>query len=81
MKILVFNMTYPEQKWDIYLKEALGEELAAKCNIETTATAKTHEAKISILNFDGNKETVNKIKSIKYTEGGYIASGHKTFSI
>ena len=81
MKILVFNMIYPDKKWDIYLAEILGEEIAKKCRIEAHATAKIFEAKIRLLNFNGDKKIIAKLENDKFVEYMYIAEGHTSSKI
>ena len=77
MKILTFNINYADKRWNIYLEEMFGKEIAEKCLTESKATAKMQDAKINILNFDGNKEIIKKIKSDKNVISAYIINNNE----
>jgi len=72
MKILSFKLEYAGKRWNEYLEEMLGKEIAEKCLVESRTTAKIQDAKINILNFDGSSKIINKIKSDKNVIFAYI---------
>ena len=81
MALLVFNMTYPEKKWDIYLNEVFGEKIASNFKIEANATAKKFEATVRLLNFSGDKNILSKLKNDKFIETAYVTSERKSTQI
>ncbi len=81
MKILTFTLKYSETRWPEYLENFLGKELAEKCSVESHATAKTHIAKVNILNFNGSKQIINKIKNNKDVESAYIAENRGSVEV
>ena len=76
MKILSFNLKYADKRWNIYLEEMFGKEIAEKCLTESRGTAKIQDAKVNILNFDGSTKIINKIKSDKNVISAYIVSNN-----
>lgn len=72
MKLLTFKIKYSGKRWQQYLEESFGKETAEKLSIEGNATAKTNEATINLFNFDGNKETIKKVKNNKDVISAYI---------
>jgi hypothetical protein len=81
MKILVFRMDFAGKKWKEYLPEEFGEETAEKFSVESHRTAKMHDAKISILNFDGDSELINKIKNHDNVSSAYLIKQDKEHHI
>ena len=77
MSKLIFKMNYSGKRWADYLPEILGKDIAEKCVTESEATAKTDEARIIIYDFDGDKETIKKIKKNEHTISAYIVSNNK----
>ena len=77
MKILTFNLNYADKRWNEYLEEMFGKEIAEKCILESKATAKMQDAKVNILNFDENKKVINKIKSNKNVISAYIINNNE----
>jgi len=77
MSKLIFKMNYSGKRWADYLPEILGKDIAEKCITESEATAKTDEARIIIYDFDGNKETIKKIKKNELTISAFIVSNNK----
>ncbi len=77
MKILTFNLNYIGKRWNEYLEEMFGKEIAEKCLTESMSTAKTQEAKVNILNFDGNKKVINKIINDKNVISAYIINNNE----
>lgn len=59
------------------MEEMFGKEIAEKCIVESKATAKVQETKVNILNFDGNKKVINKIKSDKNVISAYIINNNE----
>lgn len=81
MKILTFTLKYNEVRWPEYIEQFLGKENAQKCHIESHATNTTHVAKVSILNFNNNKEILNKIKNNKNILSAYISENKSSKEI
>jgi len=74
MKTLTFKLKYADKKWQQYLEETFGKETSEKFSIEGNATAKTNEATVNFINFDGNKEIIDTIKSDKNIISAYVIS-------
>lgn len=70
-------MNYSGKRWSDYLPEILGKETAEKCKTESNATAKNHEARIIIYDFDGNKSVLDKIVNNENTVSAYIIKNNK----
>ena len=51
---LIFKMKYADKKWPEYIEEVFGKDIAEKAKIESSATAKTHEARIHVMDFKKN---------------------------
>lgn len=81
MRILTFNINYAGKRWSEYLEEMFGKEIAEKCLAESRGTAKIQDAKVNILNFDGNKKVINKIKSDKNVIFAYIINNREVTKI
>lgn len=77
MKKLILKMNYSGKRWNDYLSEILGKELAGKCKIETNAAAKSHQARISIYDFKNNKEVINTLKKNENTISMYLVENNK----
>ena len=75
MKILTFTMNYADERWPAYLTNTFGKDVADKCLVESHQMATSHNAKISILNFDGNTELIAKIQNHEGVTSAYIAQG------
>lgn len=81
MKLLTFKLKYADKKWQIYLAETFGEELANKFKVESNATAKTTEATINLFDFNGDKKVVNILKNNKDVVSAYIVSDNAAKTI
>lgn len=81
MQILVFRMDYADKKWKEYLPEVFGEETYKKFQLESHRTAKIHDAKISVLNFDGDKALIEKIKNHEKVTSAYLIKEDKEHPI
>lgn len=81
MKILTFRMDFADKKWADYLTEEFGEETAKKFNVQSHAAAKIHDAKITMLNFDGDKSLIEKIKNHPKVTSAYIVKNDKEYPI
>jgi hypothetical protein len=76
MKLLTFKLKYADKKWQQYLEETFNKDIAEKFSIEGNATAKTNEATVNLINFDGNKEILNTIKNDKNVISAYIVENN-----
>ena len=81
MNLLTFKLKYADKKWQMYLTETFGEELANKCKIESVGTAKKSEATINLLDFNNDKKVINKIKNDKNVVSAYIVSDSKAKTV
>ena len=81
MKILTFKLKYTGIKWIEYLENFLGKELAEKCSVESQATANTLIAIINIVNFNAQKEILNKIKENEDVFSGYLFNNQRITQI
>ena len=72
MKHLTFKLKYADKRWQQYLEENFGKETSDKLKLEVNATAKTNEATVNYINFDGDKDIINKIKNNKDVISAYI---------
>ena len=81
MKILSFNLNYAGKRWNEYLEDMFGKEIAEKCLTESRGTAKKQDAKVNILNFDGNTKIINKIKSDKNIISAYIINNSEVTKV
>ncbi|NPA43920.1 MAG: hypothetical protein GXO49_00135 [Chlorobi bacterium] len=72
MKHLSFKLKYADKRWQQYLEETFGKETSEKFSVEGNATAKTNEATVNLINFDGKKEIINTIKNDKNIISAYI---------
>jgi hypothetical protein len=77
MNKLIFKMSYSGKRWADYLTEILGKEIAEKCKTESNATAKNHNARIILYNFDGNKSIINSILQNENTISAFIVRNNK----
>lgn len=77
MKILSFKLNYADKRWNIYLEEMFGKEIAEKCLVESRTTAKMQDAKVNIINFEGSSKIISKIKSDKNVVFAYIINNGK----
>ena len=81
MKILSFKMKYAEKKWPEYLEEVFGKETAEKMQIESRATASSHEAKIDLLNFKGSSTIIKTIKNNENVISAYIVENNDIIDV
>ncbi len=77
MKLLTFKIKYADKKWPVYLEETFGKETAEKFSIESNATAKTNEATINLVDFDGNSKVINIVKNDKNVISAFIVDNYK----
>ncbi|MBN1252790.1 MAG: hypothetical protein JXR51_09855 [Bacteroidales bacterium] len=69
---LIFKLKADERKWDVYLSEMLGEEIAKKCSFEVDATASEHWARVLILNFNNDKALLDKLEKNENVISAYL---------
>ncbi|MCF6364965.1 MAG: hypothetical protein L3J35_02075 [Bacteroidales bacterium] len=77
MKLLTFKLKYAEKKWQLYLEEKFGKETAEKFSVESNATAKTNEATINLLNFDGNSKIIKTVKEDNNVISAFIIDNYE----
>jgi len=77
MKLLTFKLKYADKKWQLYLEEKFGKDTAEKFKIESNATAKTNEATVNLLNFDGNSKIIKTVKEDKNVISAFIIDNYE----
>ncbi len=65
-------MDYADTKWQDYLIEEFGQEIAQKLKVQSHAASKTHDAKIIYPDFDENKQLIEKIQNHPNITSAYI---------
>ena len=76
MKVLTFKLNYADKRWNDYLESLLGKEEAEKCLVESRTTKEIQDAKVNILNFDGNSKTINVLKADNNVTSAYIVENN-----
>ena len=74
---LIFKMKYADKKWPEYIEEVFGKDVAEKCDIESTARAKTHEARIHIMDFKGDKNVISTLKQNDNVMSAFLVNNNK----
>ncbi len=74
---LIFRMKYGEAKWPVYLEETFGKEIAEQCVVESTQTAKDHDARIHIMNFKNNNSFTDKLKSNENVISAFLVNNNE----
>ena len=74
---LIFKMKYADVKWADYIEEVFGKELAENCNIESMARAKTHDARIHVMNFKGDKSVISTLKQNDNVISAFLVDNNK----
>jgi hypothetical protein len=78
---LIFKMKYADKKWPEYIEEVFGKELAQNAKIESSATAKTHEARIHIMNFKKNFEVIDTLKVNANVLSAYLVNNNEVVEV
>jgi len=76
MKILTFKLNYADKRWNEYLEEMFGKELAEKCLVESRTTKEIQDAKVNIINYDENSKILNSIKNDTNVTSAYIVENN-----
>ena len=77
MSKLIFRIKGDEVKWDAYLNDFLGEDIAKECIVEGVATAKERTARVHILKYKNNQQIINKLKSNNDVISAYLVDNNK----
>ena len=77
MSKLIFRIKGDEAKWDVYLNDFLGEDIAKDCIVEGVATAKERSARVHILKFKNNQKVINKLTSSDDVISAYLVDNNK----
>jgi len=77
MSKLIFRIKGDEVKWDVYLNDFLGEDIAKDCIVEGVATAKERSARVHILKFKNNQQVINKLKSSDDVISAYLVDNNQ----
>jgi predicted DNA-binding protein (MmcQ/YjbR family) len=74
---LIFKMKYADKKWADYIEEVFGEKVAKECKIESMARAKTHDARIHIMNFKKDNDIISKLKQNENVISAFLVNNNK----
>ena len=74
---LIFKMKYADKKWPEYLEEVFGKDFSDQCVVESSARAKTHDARIHVMNFKGDKEVISTIKHNESVISAFLVNNNK----
>jgi|GEM_PF-3140367 hypothetical protein len=77
MTHLTFKLNYAEKKWQDYLTEMLGEEIAAQCKVEANATARMVSAKVNLIDFKSDTNVIKAVTNDKNVISAYIVCDNK----
>jgi len=74
---LIFKMKYADKKWADYIEELFGEDIAKQCKIESMARAKTHDARIHIMNFKKDEKVISTLKQNENVISAFLVNDNK----
>ena len=74
---LIFTMKYAGKKWPEYLEEEFGKEVAEMARVQSDATAKSHEARIHLMNFNDDKAVVEKLKGNENVTSAFLVENNE----
>jgi len=77
MSKLIFKIKGDERKWDIYLNEFLGENVAKDCVVEGDATASERVARVHIMDFKNDASVISKLKSSDNVISAFLVDNNK----
>jgi len=70
-------MKYADKKWPEYIEETFGKEVAEQAKIESDATAKSHEARIHLMDFKNDTAVIEKMKSNENVTSAFLVSDNE----
>ncbi len=74
---LIFEIQGDERRWEVLLKDFMGDELYEKARVEYDATAKKHQARVQFLDYKNNADLINKLKSSNQIISAYLIDNKK----
>ncbi len=74
---LIFTMKYADKKWPEYIEEVFGKDVAEQAKIESDSTAKSHEARIHLMDFKNDNTIIDKLKSNENVTSAFLVSDNK----
>ena len=74
---LIFTMKYAGKKWPEYLEEVFGKEVAEQAKVQSDATAKSHEARIHLMDFNDDKAVVEKLKNNENVTSAFLVENNE----
>ncbi len=74
---LIFEIKGDERRWEVLLKDFMGDELYQKALVEYDATAKKHQARVQFLEYKKNQELINKLKQSEQIISAYLIDNKK----
>ncbi len=69
---LIFEIKGDERRWEVLLKDFMGDELYQKALVEYDATAKNHQARVQFLEYEKNQDLINKLKQSEQIISAYL---------
>lgn len=81
MKLFTFTIEYAGERWNKYLEQTFGKELAEQMQAESHQTAKHHFCKVSIPDYKSDKVLEEKIRNMENVSSAYIADDKKTLVV
>ena len=74
---LIFEIKGDERRWEVLLKDFIGEKLYEKAHVEYDATAKNHQARVQFLEYKNNPELIGKLKQSDNIISAYLIDNKK----
>jgi hypothetical protein len=74
---LIFEIKGDERRWEVLLKDFMGENLYQNAHVEYDATAKNHQARVQFLEYKKNPELINKLKQNDNIISAYLIDNKK----
>ncbi|MCF6241351.1 MAG: hypothetical protein L3J74_08415 [Bacteroidales bacterium] len=74
---LIFEIKGDERRWEVLLKDFMGEDLFQQAHVEYDATAKNHQARVQFLDYKKNQALINKLRQSDNIISAYLIDNKK----
>jgi len=74
---LIFEIKGDERRWEVLLKDFMGDKLYKQARVEFDATANNHQARVQFLDYKKNQELINKLKNSEQIISAYLIDNKK----
>jgi len=74
---LIFEIQGDERRWEVLLKDFMGDKLYEEAHVEYDATAKNHQARVQFLDYTKNPALINKLKNSDNIISAYLIDNKK----